>query len=148
MNEILKKRIEKVPYKKIHPYNMEVNDAYNKGFEDGANFALSHQWINVEEALPEYEEYVLVMHKPMSGVRINPSIAYLHPFLHGKSWCVNGIDCHVNPANPDDNIVYAWMPIPKLKYVQEVIQIIENAVIARLEAEIKYFSKYKSKVFK
>ena len=28
MNEILKKRIEKVPYKKIHPYNMEVNDAY------------------------------------------------------------------------------------------------------------------------
>ena len=36
MNEILKKRIEEVPYKKIHPYNTEVNDAYNKGFEDGA----------------------------------------------------------------------------------------------------------------
>lgn len=30
MNEILKKRIEEVPYKKIHPYNLEVNDAYNK----------------------------------------------------------------------------------------------------------------------
>lgn len=30
MNEILKKRIEELRYKKMHPYNLEVNDAYNK----------------------------------------------------------------------------------------------------------------------
>lgn len=53
MNEMLKKRIEDVPYKKIHPYNLEVNDAYNKGFEDGAEYAISHQWISVEDTLPK-----------------------------------------------------------------------------------------------
>lgn len=111
MNEILKKRIEKA----AKDYVSKKIIGLSEDFENGAEYALSHQWISVEEALPESEEYVLVMHKPMSGVRINPCIAYLHPFLHGKSWCVNGIDCHVNLTNPDDNIVYAWMPIPKFE---------------------------------
>lgn len=98
MNEILKKRIEKVPYKKIHPYNMEVNDAYNKGFEDGANFALSHQWISVEEALPECS--VMVFVKDKYG---NYDTAYLSKKGY---WIAN---------DGREIIVSFWMPIPKFE---------------------------------
>ena len=105
MNEILKKRIEKVPYKKIHPYNMEVNDAYNKGFEDGANFALSHQWISVEEALPEEDSSV-----PMNVyVEVNTG--------HGIGYCVliakyafGKFSCETKNVK-----VIGWMPIPKFE---------------------------------
>ena len=35
--------------------------ASNDSFTAGADFALSHQWISVEEALPEYEEHVIAL---------------------------------------------------------------------------------------
>lgn len=56
MNEILKKRIEEA-----------ANDRYTdntfayKGFIDGAEYAISHQWISVKEALPEANENVLAL---------------------------------------------------------------------------------------
>ena len=56
MNEILKKRIEEA-----------ANDRYTdntfayKGFIDGAEYALSNQWISVDEALPEANENVLAL---------------------------------------------------------------------------------------
>ena len=56
MNEMLKKRIEEV-----------ANDKYTdntfayKGFIDGAEYAISHQFISVEESLPEANETVLVL---------------------------------------------------------------------------------------
>lgn len=56
MNEILKKRIEEA-----------ANDRYTdntfayKGFIDGAEYALSHQWISVDEAFPEANENVLAL---------------------------------------------------------------------------------------
>lgn len=56
MNEILKKRIEEA-----------ANDRYTdntfayKGFIDGAEYALSHQLISVDEALPEANENVLAL---------------------------------------------------------------------------------------
>ena len=59
MNEILKKRIKNVPYKKVLP--IDVNDAYKEGFKNGAEYALSHQWISVDEALPEANENVLTL---------------------------------------------------------------------------------------
>ena len=58
MNEILNKRIEEA-----------ANDRYTdntfayKGFINGAEYAISHQWISVEDALPEYDEAVLVIDK-------------------------------------------------------------------------------------
>ena len=61
MNEILKKIVKSVPYKKVLP--IDVNDAYKEGFKNGAEYALSNQWISVEEALPEYDEAVLVIDK-------------------------------------------------------------------------------------
>lgn len=38
-------------------------EAAKRGFMAGARFALSNQWISVDEALPEYEEDVLVIDK-------------------------------------------------------------------------------------
>lgn len=103
MNEILKKRIEKVPYKKIHPYNMEVNDAYNKGFEDGAEYALSHQWIRIEEALPEYDESVIVAFG-------DDDYALCHRSNNPNVLTdINGF------RNYGYKEVLAWIPIPKFE---------------------------------
>ena len=64
MNEILKKRIEEAELA-FADREYEVgeidHDALCKGFFHGAEYALSHQWISVEDALPEYEEDVLAL---------------------------------------------------------------------------------------
>lgn len=85
MDKILKKRVEEA-----------ANDRYTDntfayvGFIDGAEYALSHQWISVEEALPQDEENVIVS---MAGV----------PII--------GQGIHVK-----ENLKHIthWMPIPKL----------------------------------
>ena len=87
MNEILKKRIKNVPYKKVLP--IDVNDAYKEGFKNGAEYALSHQWISVDDALPEANENVLAL---IGGV---PVMA--------KGY-------HVRARIRD---ISHWMPIPK-----------------------------------
>lgn len=62
MNEILQKRNEKAArdfnQKEGTPFAL-IGHVFN-AFVDGANYALSNQWISVEEALPEYEEDVFV----------------------------------------------------------------------------------------
>ena len=89
MNEILKKRIDNVPYKKVLP--IDVNDAYKEGFKNGAEYALSHQFISVEDALPEANENVLAL---IGGV---PVIARGY---------------HVRARIRD---ISHWMPIPKFE---------------------------------
>lgn len=54
MNDILKKRIEK---------EAEGRPMSGAAFRGGAYFALSHQWISVEESLPELMERVLVAYR-------------------------------------------------------------------------------------
>ena len=86
MNEILKKRIEEA-----------ANDRYTdntfayKGFIDGAEYAISHQFISVEDALPEANENVLAL---IGGV---PVVA--------KGY-------HVRARIRD---ITHWMPIPKFE---------------------------------
>ena len=67
MNEILKKRIEEAAGKRSFMYlsqdrieELELGCHYEAGFIDGAEYALSHQWISVDEALPKYDETVIV----------------------------------------------------------------------------------------
>lgn len=62
MNEILKKRIQNIPYR-ITRVGNGANDAYNEGVRYGAEWMLSHMWISVEEALPENQDYVLAAYK-------------------------------------------------------------------------------------
>lgn len=96
MNEILKKRIEEVAGKSSFKYlskdgieELELECHYNAGFIEGAEYALSHQFISVEEALPEANENVLAL---IGGV---PVIARGY---------------HVRARIRD---ISHWMPIPK-----------------------------------
>ena len=64
MNEILKKRIEEAAAK--YSGNQIGLDyigeaACEQAFIDGAEYALSHQFISVEEAFPEANENVLAL---------------------------------------------------------------------------------------
>lgn len=70
MNEILKKRIEETAMEgskhydpNVSKYSLGKQVGYLRGFNAGAAYALSHQCISVEEALPEYDEAVLVIDK-------------------------------------------------------------------------------------
>ena len=89
MNEILKKIVKSVPYKKVLP--IDVNDAYKEGFKNGAEYALSHQWINVDEALPEANENVLAL---IGGVPVVAKGYHVRARIRGISH---------------------WMPIPKFE---------------------------------
>lgn len=66
MHEILKKRIEEAELA-FADREYEVgeidHDALCKGFSHGAEYALFHQFISVEDALPEYDEAVLIIDK-------------------------------------------------------------------------------------
>ena len=66
MNEILKKRIEEASYEDadgLYPRYFAHHAVRMGGFFAGAEYALSHQWISVHEALPPYEEDVLIVDK-------------------------------------------------------------------------------------
>lgn len=101
MNEILKKRIKNVPYKKVLP--IDVNDAYKEGFKNGAEYALSHQWISVKEALPEYDESVIVAFG-------DDDYALLH-----RSNNPNVLTDKNGFCNYCCKEVLAWLPIPKFE---------------------------------
>lgn len=70
MNEILKKRIEEAAINgskhydpNISKYSQGKQVGYIRGFNEGAEYALSRQWISVEDVLPKYDEAVLVIDK-------------------------------------------------------------------------------------
>ena len=94
MNEILKKRIENIPYR-ITRIGNGANDAYNEGVKYGAEWMLSHMWISVKEALPTRYTFVVTADK------------------YG----------HLNFAQVDEKGLWFgnsypvdyWMPIPELK---------------------------------
>lgn len=100
MNEILKKRIE-----------VAANDRYTdntfayKGFMDGAEYVLSHQWISVKEALPKEDSSVYMN----VYVEVNAG--------HGIGYCVliakyafGKFSCETKNVK-----VIGWMPIPKFE---------------------------------
>lgn len=112
MNEILKKSIEEAAVEsrrasaetlttfglqssiddvvELTGMELSYDEVAESAFEKGAEYALSHQWISVEEALPQDEENVIVS---MAGV----------PII-GK-----GIHVKENLKH-----ITHWMPIPKL----------------------------------
>ena len=92
MNEILKKMIEEaaVEHAESIPQSDERKEYSREDFIAGAEYALSHQWISVEEALPEANEHVLTL---IGGV---PVVA--------KGY-------HVRARLRD---ITRWMPIPKV----------------------------------
>lgn len=122
MNEILKKiqkkRIEQLPYRKIHPYMADVNDAYNQGFEDGAEFALRNQWISVDEALPNKKEYdwVLIRIQMNDGFICVPKVGEIRS--DGYWHCAEYDDLYKMGESFEKQTgckVTHWMPIPEME---------------------------------
>ena len=114
MNEILKKRIEEAAdtemsqYYNDDEYPCDIKDIqsdFKEAFKRGAEYALSHQWISVDEALPEPEEEVVLFNK--NSIR-HYEIGWLRKEKeYSKSkWAIT------NGFVEDDDITH-WMPIPK-----------------------------------
>lgn len=114
MNDILKKRIEEA----ADGYSVEITPAYRNGyferyqtadaFEAGAEYAISHQFISVEEAMPELNEEVLVLFPDGSA-----TVALRH-----KTFNAFGGDAIVwrnGDYTYDDSWIKFWMPIPKFE---------------------------------
>ena len=67
MNDTLKNRIEAEALRTADRYNPHTSQyssgkhfGHIRGFAEGAKYALAHQWIGVDEALPDYNVSVLV----------------------------------------------------------------------------------------
>lgn len=104
MNEIQKKRIEEAAGKRSFKYlsqdrieELELGCHYEAGFIDGAKYAIYHQWISVEEALPESEDLVIVMYDT------------------GLMEIRKGIYVRVNKPLCESIKITHWLPIPKFK---------------------------------
>lgn len=110
MNEILKKRTEEAcrahyEYRRTHPHG----DVKDYAFVYGAEYALSHQWISVDEALPELMERVLVAYRLMDRI----SICIMKRIPH-DSTNPNNSKWHWSLVNHKEDVI-AWMPIPKFE---------------------------------
>lgn len=110
MNEILKKRIEEAAINgskhydpNISKYSQGKQVGYIRGFNEGAEYTLSHQWISVEEALPEYDESVIVAFG-------DDDYALLH--RSNNSNVLTDKNGFCNYAYKE---VLAWLPIPKFE---------------------------------
>lgn len=112
MNEILKKRIEEAAGKRSFKYlsqdrieELELGCHYEAGFIAGAEYALSHQWISVNKALPEGDSSVFM--NVYVEIDTGHGIEYcilLATYTSGKFSCET---THVK--------VIAWLPIPKFE---------------------------------
>lgn len=110
MDKILKKRIEEAAITgskhydpNISKYSQGKQVGYIRGFKEGAEYALSHQWISVEDALPEYDETVIVDFGDddyaLSHRSNNPDVLT----------DINGF------CNYGYKEILAWLPIPKFE---------------------------------
>ena len=108
MNEILKKRIEEaaVEYAESIPQSDERKKYSREDFIAGAEYALSNQWISVEEALPQLMERVLVAYRMMDRI----SICIMKRIPHDSTDHNNG-KWHWSLVNHKEDVI-AWMPIP------------------------------------
>lgn len=116
MNEILKKRIEEAGQAGSLHYNPETSTysqgkqvGYLRGFNAGAEYALSHQWISVDEALPEEDpdctKWLLVR------VRGNTEDGGTNYILQLGLYRGNGrFSCETRNIK-----VVAWMQVPEME---------------------------------
>lgn len=112
MNEILRKRIEEATYEDadgLYPRYFAHHAVRMSGFFAGAEYALSHQWISVHEALPPYEEDVLIVDKPGEegyGIYFNHRSNNPRVKTYQNGFC--------DLFGEAGEVLY-WMPIPELK---------------------------------
>lgn len=82
---------------------------FKRGFYKGAEYAVSHQWISVEESLPELMERVLVAYRLMGKI----STCIMKRIPHDSA-DPNNDKWHWSLVNHKEDVI-AWMPIPKYR---------------------------------
>lgn len=106
MNDILKKRIEEGMddyADNLYPKYFSQHSRARVAFSAGAEYAISHQWISVKDALPEYNEVVIVAYGDDEYAFCHRSNSkYVH--TDNNNFC-----------NYGDKGVLAWMSIPKFE---------------------------------
>jgi len=102
----MKEKIKKaaIKYDLEHPYLFfSASDHFIKG----ANWALSHQWISVEEQLPPFEQDVIVHYKWRNAEHYRFGHRTENPNVivdkYGFANCIN------------DEIITHWMSVPIFK---------------------------------
>lgn len=114
MNTILQKRIEEAAKmynaRSYSPFDdpYELSKEFERDcycFKEGANYALSNQWISVEEALPEENVFVFVRGENTLGTFFNSD--YIG--CNGDWYLLS------NYGTVPDRKITHWMPIPSLK---------------------------------
>lgn len=129
MNEILKKRIEEEADAEMSQYYnddeypcgiKDIQSDFKEAFKIGAEYALSHQWISVEDALPKEDEFVLFVDKngsmqvqTLKNIRIQSELWEAKFMGVPSDWVDDKISIF-------DKIV-AWLPIPKSETKKERI---------------------------
>lgn len=118
MNDILKKRIEEaaVEYAESIPQSDERNEYSREDFIAGAEYAISHQWINVEESLPDRKEYdwVLIQIYMDDGFMCVPKVGEIRS--DGYWHCAEYDELYKIGESFEKEMgckVIAWLPIPK-----------------------------------
>lgn len=111
MNGILKKRIEEaaIEYADRIPQSDERKEYSREDFVSGFEYALSHQWISVDEVLPELMERVLVAYCLLERV----SICIMKRIPHDTAFPNNG-KWYWSLVNHKEDVI-AWMPLPKFE---------------------------------
>ena len=121
MNEILKKRIEEAAINgskhydpNISKYSQGKQVGYIRGFKEGAEYAISHQWIRMDEAYPDDDEICLFIDNhgkmqllTMADVRKQHEI-WNAMFMGVSRDLLEESICYL------DKII-AWLPIPKFE---------------------------------
>lgn len=87
----------------------EAQATYKRAFIAGAQYALSHQWISVEERLPEFNDRILVRCVEYG----RPSMFIAQRIPHDTA-DRNNTRWHWPQVMRDGSITH-WLPIPPLK---------------------------------
>lgn len=135
MNEILRKKIEQAAVEsrrasaetlttfglqssiddvvELTGMELSYDEVAESAFEKGAEYALSHQWISIDEALPDDNEIALFIdqHGSMQLLTMND--------IRAQNKILDAMLMGVPRGLLDESIVcldkiVAWMPIPKL----------------------------------
>ena len=125
MNEILKKRIEEAADKHSFKYlsqdrieELELGCHYEAGFMEGAQYALSNQWIKVNESLPDRGKYdwVLIQIQMDDGFMCVPKVAEIRS--DGYWHCAGYDELYEIGEFFEKEMgckVIAWLPIPRFE---------------------------------
>ena len=111
MNNTLKNRIEAEARSfadRIYPPSYPQHSIARAAFAEGAKYALSHQWIGVDEALPEESDVFLIVHVEICTMGEIVNASMLATYACGRFSCES------------NNIrVTRWMPIPEMQKEQQ-----------------------------